>query len=94
MPFMLVRHKVKDCASWKPFFDRDYAVLKSRGSTGGHLFRNADNPNEIIVLFDWEDLERARQFAQSEKSQKVMQQAGVIDTPDFFFLEEIEEFRV
>jgi hypothetical protein len=60
------------------------------GSKGGQLFRSADDPNEVILLFEW-DLEQARQFSQSEALSAKMQVAGVLDPPDFLFLEEIEQ---
>ena len=66
MPYILVRQKVEDYAKWKPFFDQHSATRQSSGSRGGRLFRNAHDPNELVVLFEWDDLEKARQFAQSE----------------------------
>ncbi|MBV9280920.1 MAG: cyclase, partial [Chloroflexi bacterium] len=52
------------------------------------LFRNADDPNEVIAIFEWDDLEKARQFAQSDDLRETMQRAGVADRPDVYFLEE------
>ena len=94
MPYFLVRHKIKDYAKWKPVFDEHGATRKKSGCKGGHLFRNADNPNELIVLFEWDDLKNARQLAQSEELKKAMERAGVSDKPDLFFLEEIEKLPV
>jgi len=70
------------------------ATRKTSGSKGGRLFRNADNPNEILVFFEWDNLEKAKKFAQSEDLKKTMQRAGVIDKPDVYFLEEIESVPV
>jgi len=53
-------------AKWKPVFDADSVNRQANGSRGGQLFRNASDPNELVILFDWEDLEKTRQFAQSE----------------------------
>jgi quinol monooxygenase YgiN len=91
MPYMLVRHKVMDYAKWKPIYDQHAATRKASGSKKAHLFRNADSPNEIIILFEWDDLGKARSFAQSEDLAKTMQKAGVSDKPDIYFLEEIEK---
>ncbi len=63
MPYMLVRHKVEDYDRWKPIFDEHGAVREESGSKGGRLFRNADDPNETIILFEWDDLDKACQFA-------------------------------
>ncbi len=91
MPYMLVRHKIEDYAKWKHVYDQHAATRKISGSIEAHLFRNADNTNEIIILFEWDDLGKARNFARSEDLIKTMQRAGVVDKPDIYFLEEIEK---
>ena len=91
MPYMLVRHNVMDYAKWKLVYDQHAATRKASGSKKAHLFRSSDRPNEIIILFEWDDLAKARNFAQSEDLIKTMQKAGVIDKPDIYFLEEIEK---
>ena len=93
MPYALVRHKVEDYARWKPIFDKDAANRQASGSMGGYLFRNADDPNELVPLFEWDDLEKVRRFGQSDELRQKMQQAGVADRPDFYFLEEIERLQ-
>ena len=90
MPYMLVRHKVEDYERWKPGFEEHGATRKESGSKGVRLFRNADDPNETVILLEWDDLENARQFAQSEDLRETMQRVGVADQPDIFFLEEVE----
>ena len=57
---MLVRHNVGDFGKWKPLYDEHTAVRKDNGSKSAHLFRNADNPNEILILFEWESLDKAK----------------------------------
>jgi heme-degrading monooxygenase HmoA len=91
VPFMLVRHKIEDYAKWKPNYDQHAATRKASGSKKAHLFRNADDPNELIILFEWDDLGKARNFARSEDLIKTMQKAGVIGKPDIYFLEKIEK---
>ena len=90
MPYMLIRHKVMDYAKWKPIYDQHATTRKAKGSKGAHLFRNTDNPNELVILIEWDNLSNARSFAQSEDLVKTMQKAGVSDKPDIYFLEEIE----
>jgi hypothetical protein len=76
MPFLLIRHKVKDFAAWKPVFEDHSATRKAAGSKGGYLLRNHDDPNEVVVLLEVEDLGKARQFAQSADLKEAMQRAG------------------
>ncbi len=94
MPYLLVRHKVAEYAKWKPLFDQHAQTRKKSGSQGSQLFRNANDPNELLILFAWDDLNKARQFAESNDLREVMQKAGVIDQPDVYFLEALEEMPV
>ena len=87
---LLVRHKVADYAKWKLLFDAHGAARRTGGSKGGRLFRNADDPNELVVLLEWDDLAKARQFARSEDLRQTMLRAGVSDQPNMYFLEEVE----
>ena len=90
MPHILVRHKVQDYAKWKPVFDEHGATQRAGGSRGGYLFRNADDPNEVVALIEWDDLAKARNFVNSADLREAMERAGVSDQPDIYFLDEIE----
>jgi heme-degrading monooxygenase HmoA len=94
MPYLLIRHKVADYPKWKPVFDEHGAARQANGSRGGQLFRNATDPNELFMLLEWDDLEKARQFTQSEDLRQAMQRAGVADQPDIYFLEAVEHVPV
>ena len=91
MPYLLVRQKVTDYQQWKSAFDAHSVTRQANGSRGGQLFRNAADPNELVILLEWDVLERARQFAQSEEMREVMLRAGVIDHPDISFLKDGEQ---
>jgi uncharacterized protein (DUF1330 family) len=90
MPYLLIRHKVHDYDAWKPVYDEDAPNRKAHGSKGGRLFRNANNSNETIAIFEFDDHESAIQFTESTELRERMQRAGVADHPDVFFLDEVE----
>jgi heme-degrading monooxygenase HmoA len=92
MPYLIVRHKVQDYARWKLFFDQQSAARKESGSRGGHLYRNGDDPHEVIAVFEWSSLERARAYTQSADFRETMRRAGVVDQPDLYVVEEIDRF--
>src|SRR4051794_9075408 len=77
MSYLLVRHKVEDYERWKPGFEEHGATRKESGSKGVRLFRNADDPNETVIITEWDDLEKAREFAQSDDLRETMQRLGV-----------------
>jgi hypothetical protein len=89
MPWILVRHKVQDLTKAKAAFDEHGASRKAIGSKGGHFFRNIDDPNEVVILLRGVDLEKAREFTQSEDLRESMKKAGVIDKPDVCYLDEV-----
>lgn len=90
MAYLLVRHKVRDFATWKPIFDEHGKTRKAAGSKGGFLFRSADDPQEIIAVFEWDTVQNARKFAQSPDLKSTMERAGVIDRPDVYFLDQVD----
>lgn len=91
-PHVLVRHKVEDFDKWKEGFDASAELRKSHGAAKGHLFRGADNPDEVVILFHWDDMDRARAFTQSAELREAMEKSGVSDRPDIYFLDEVEHF--
>lgn len=65
-------------------------VRQASGSKGGQVFRSADDPNEVVMLFAW-DLQMARLFSQSEEFRVMMQDADVLSLPEIFLLEELQQ---
>jgi hypothetical protein len=39
----------------------------------------------------WDDMDKAKEFAESEGLRQRMQKRGVIDKPDVYFLDKMEE---
>jgi len=91
MPYLLVRQKVTDYEQWKSAFDAHSVTRQANGSRGGQLFRDASDPNEVIMLLEWDVLENARRFAQSEEWRELMRRAGVVDHPTIYFLKDGEQ---
>ena len=89
MPEMLIRLQVADYAIWKRRFDDDAAVRRANGCQAVRLFRNAADPREVVILCAWDDLDRARLFAQSDDLQVLWVRAGVTDRPDVWILEDV-----
>jgi len=85
---MLIRHKVADFAKWKPVYDAHEPSRQNAGLKEEHLLRNADDPNEVILLFSTEDLDKAKAFTASDDLRQAMQKAGVSDKPDVYFLKD------
>jgi quinol monooxygenase YgiN len=94
MPYLLIRHKVQNYKNWKMAFDKHASVRKEQGCKGGKLYRSSQAPSEVVIVFEWDDLGKAKAFTQSADLRETMTKAGVIAAPDFSFLEESESFPV
>jgi hypothetical protein len=84
--FMLVRHKVKDFGAWKAGYVAHASKRDEAGLTEQYLLRSVDDPNEVVMLFEAQDIARARAFAESADLRETMQKVGVVDKPDIHFL--------
>jgi hypothetical protein len=84
--FLLVRHKVRDFSEWKRGYDAHLPRRAEAGLTEKHLLRGANDSNEVVLLFQAKDINRAKAFAESADLRETMQKAGVLDKPDIYFL--------
>jgi hypothetical protein len=85
--FMLIRHKVKNFTTWKEGYDAHAPKRSEAGLTEKYLLRSTHAPNEVIMLFEAQDINRAQAFAESADLRETMQSVGVIDKPDVYFLQ-------
>jgi len=86
MTHVLIRHNVTDFAKWKPVYDAHLTARQNAGLREKNLLRSVDNPNEVVLLFEAEDLKRAQAFTNSSDVRETMQKAGVVGKPDILFL--------
>jgi hypothetical protein len=86
MPYLLVRHKVSDYSKWKTAYDSHSPAREKAGLKEEHLLHNIDDPNEVILLFQVREIEKAKEFSESADLRDAMQDAGVVDKPDIYFL--------
>jgi heme-degrading monooxygenase HmoA len=91
MPYTVSRTKVKDYDKWKQsYFQEDgIALRKAHGFRSGRHYRNSSDPNEIITVIEWDDLENARRLRQSNELQEMQKRGGVVE---FVVYQEVEQF--
>ena len=86
MARMIIRHKVADFSKWKKAYEDHRSARQAAGLKDSHLWRNMDDPNEVIVMFEASDVAKARNFAGSSDLKEKMLTAGVQGEPDIVFL--------
>ncbi|HTX61031.1 MAG TPA: cyclase [Methanobacterium sp.] len=89
MTFVLAIHKVKDYNKWKSEYDEQGTLKTSNGSKEEFVFRNTNNPNEMVVLTPCKNLQSAKTYAEAENLNFTSQKDGVTDQPKVYYLEVI-----
>ncbi len=84
--FVLVRHKVRDFNAWKVGFDAHAPKRAAAGLSNKQVLRSADDANEVVIVLEAGDMERAKAFIASPDLREAMQSFGLVDRPDVYFL--------
>jgi hypothetical protein len=72
MAFIVTRIHVGDYDRWRPLFDQDQPKAREKAATQ-RVLRSADDPNEVVILLEFDSLDDARE------SRERLQNAGVLD---------------
>jgi hypothetical protein len=92
MEYVLVtNHKVEDYARWKTEFDHALEMRRAAGEKGYQIFYIKGEPNKLVTIFHWDNLENAHKYFQSQELKDAMIRAGVTGQPEVQFLESIEQ---
>jgi hypothetical protein len=83
---ILVTHRVKDYAAWKPVFDEHKAKRVEYGLTDRFVGRADGDPNMVFLSFWPADVNRAKEFMASDDLKNAMQRAGVEGAPTITFV--------
>jgi hypothetical protein len=86
MNYLMIRHKVKDFKKWKAAYDAHEPARKGTGLTERCLLRNTKSRNDVLILFEANNLARAKAFCASADLRAAMKKAGVTGKPDLSIL--------
>lgn len=90
MGMVVVRHKVRDFALWKQHYD-DPANANPRVAAGlinDRVLQMVDDPNNVVVIFEYQDLEKVQEFTSSPDLKAAMESAGIVEEPTIYFTKE------
>ena len=82
---LTIHIKVKDYSTWRPSYDGNEKGRLSAGITNGRVFRNAQDPNDVVILQDVADVAKARSWLGSDAMKAAMQKSGIIGSPNVRF---------
>lgn len=84
---LLLQHTVRDYDAWKPVFDEHEDVRVKYGATGHTIYRDADKPNDVTILMQFESRERAEGLMRDPSLAEAMKRGGVLSEPHATWLE-------
>lgn len=79
MPHVLVHQRITEFDHWREVFDRLGPARAEASCRSTAVFRNRQDPHEVVVLFEFDDLARARQHMGSTELRHAWAEAGVTD---------------
>jgi hypothetical protein len=59
MSTLIIHHHVRNYDAWRPAYDRHESVRKSAGLTNERVFGAIDDLNDLVILLDITDKDRA-----------------------------------
>ena len=90
MTYMMIIKSIQDYDKWKAVFDEYENTRKEMGSKGASVLRNKKVRDQVVVILEWEDMESAKKFVESEDLNLIMEKSGVIGLPAIYYLEEMD----
>jgi len=95
MIYMLhVGMKAEDYAMWEAGFNgcESKAHRKEIGQGAWQIFRSPDgDPNTFTMLMEWESVEKAKAFLESEELKELNRESGLIEMGEAFCLVEVDK---
>jgi hypothetical protein len=82
---LFARHPVTDYATWRKAYDDFDSLRASLGVTGQAVYQSAEDPNDITITHDFNDLAAAKAFAEGPELKSAMEGAGVAGPPTMWF---------
>ena len=87
MPLMATQLTIGDYNKWRQGFDSGKPMRAAAGISNERVFRNADNPNEVLLVGEAADVQKVRAMLNSPELKARMQQSGVVGPPKSYVME-------
>jgi quinol monooxygenase YgiN len=78
MPTFAAQITIGDYAKWRPVFDKNKHLRDKAGLMNVRVYRDADNPNELIIWSEASDAAKAREALNGPEIRGAMQEAGLL----------------
>lgn len=90
----IIRHRVRDFEEWKKAFIVHAPVREAAGCKGSRVLQMEDDPNNIVVILEFDTLANFQAFGDDPDLQQAMEAAGVLEAPKVYALTDGEFFPI
>jgi quinol monooxygenase YgiN len=87
---IIVKRNLKDYASWKELVSTGNEMRSEKGSRGGTVYHSAKDPNEVYLVFEWDDQKSHLDYFNLPDVQKALSETGtteIIEVSESFHLD-------
>ena len=81
---LFVRHAVADYGDWRRGYDAFDSQRRSMGVTDDAVYQSVEDPNDVTVTHDFDQVEAAKALMSSDELRTAMQNAGVQGQPQIW----------
>jgi hypothetical protein len=85
MPTAVIRYKVRDYRTWFSSFIAREPQMRQIGVIGINIRQTLDDPNDVILNFRINDLERFKSVITDPSTRALMEADGVVSQADIVF---------
>lgn len=90
MPYLLVKHGVKDFEQWYSVVRSDKKAQKDYGIKVKWVMRGIEDPNTVVFMLKVKSVERTKEFMNRPESAENGKKAGVTGEPLVMFLDKVK----
>ena len=81
MAVSVILHRVADYDAWRKVYDSVAQIQTDGGVTQESVYRMADDPDNVLVLHYFNDVDTAKEFFANPDLKNAMQRGGVQGEP-------------
>lgn len=88
---IIVRRQLRDYDTWKKLVSEMDGVRREHGSQGATVYRSAKDPNDVFLVFQWDDRKSYLDYFNRPDVQNALAETGtteVIEVGESFHLAE------
>lgn len=85
--YLMIQHRVKEYSYWRIEFDQAFDWRKKKGECSFEVFQDCNDLNLVVILSEWESVEKAKEFIADSELSEIMQISGVLDQPIIHILQ-------